>query len=49
MRGRCPEVRGVGRRLQGALAEAPGGDNRAELPPQPEREPERRGAAQSWG
>lgn len=34
----------MGRRLQGALAAAPGGDNRAELRLQPEREPERRGA-----
>lgn len=49
VRGRCPEARGAGRRLQGALAAAPGGDNRAQRPPQPEREPERRGAAQSWG
>ncbi|CAN0118319.1 unnamed protein product [Rangifer tarandus platyrhynchus] len=48
-RGRRPEARGVGRRLQGALAAAPGGDNRAERPPQPEREPEPRGAALSWG
>lgn len=32
----------MGRRRQGALAEAPGGDNRAERPPQPEREPEPR-------
>ena len=52
-RGRRPEARVVGRRLQGALAAAPGGDNRTERPPQPELEPERepelRGAAQSWG
>lgn len=43
----------VGRHLQGALAAAPGGDNRTERPPQQElereREPEPRGAAQSWG
>ncbi|XP_024616549.1 protein FAM171A2 [Neophocaena asiaeorientalis asiaeorientalis] len=49
-RGRCPESRVVGRRLQGALAAAPGGDNRTERPPQQElereREPEPRGAAQ---
>lgn len=34
----------MGRRLKGALAAAPGGDNRAERPPQPEREPEPSGA-----
>lgn len=43
-RGRCPEPSGMGRRLQGALAAATGGDNRAERLPQPEREPEPRGA-----
>ncbi|KAM5273386.1 LOW QUALITY PROTEIN: integrin alpha-IIb [Ctenodactylus gundi] len=42
-RGRCRDACRAGRCLQGALA-APGGDNRAERAPQPEREPERRGA-----
>lgn len=44
-----PGASRVARRLQGALVAAPGGDNRAERAPQPERERELRGAAQSWG
>lgn len=50
-RGRCPLARRAGCRLQGALAAAPGGDNRAERAPQPEREPnpELLRALQSWG
>lgn len=50
-RGRCPQARRAGRRLQGALAAAPGGDNRAERAPQPEREPKPvlHGVVQSWG
>lgn len=48
-RGRCREDQRVGRRRQGALAAAPGGDNRAARPPQPEREPEPRGAGAERG
>lgn len=46
-----PQARRAGRRLQGALAAAPGGDNRAERAPEPEREPEPElhRAVQSWG
>lgn len=46
-----PLARRAGCRLQGALAAAPGGDNRAERAPQPEREPnpELHRAVQSWG
>lgn len=46
--GRGREDQRVGRRRQGALA-APGGDNRAERPPQPEREPEPRRAGAEPG
>lgn len=43
-KGAVPGGPTLGRRLQGALAAAPGGDNRAGRRSQPEWEPERCGA-----